>query len=145
MKTLYEQDYGLWAEEMARLLKEGKFSELDIENLVDEVLDLSKRERDRLPSSIHLIVHHLLKWDFQPQKRSRSWKNTIERERINIRHYLKDSPSLKRYLCEEWLSYAYSTARLDASSETNLDFPKECPYNITEVLERPMPNDFPPF
>ena len=72
MAILYEQDYGLWAEEMARLLKEGKFSELDIDNLVDEVLDLSKRERDRLLSSIRLIVHHLLKWDFQPQKRSRS-------------------------------------------------------------------------
>ncbi|MEB3192883.1 MAG: DUF29 domain-containing protein [Snowella sp.] len=143
MAILYEQDYGLWAEEMARLLQEGKFSELDIDNLVDEVLDLSKRERDRLLSSIRLIVHHLLKWDFQPQKRSRSWKNTIERERTNISHYLKDSPSLKRYLYEEWLSHAYSTARLDASSETNLDFPKECPYTITDVLERPISGNFP--
>jgi hypothetical protein len=144
MATLYEQDYGLWAEEMARLLKEGKFSELDIENLADEVLDLSKRERDRLLSSIRLIVHHLLKWDFQPQKRSRSWRNTIERERNNIHSYLEDSPSLKRYLCGESLYKVYKNACLDASSESNLDFPKECPYNINEVLERPISDDFHP-
>jgi hypothetical protein len=138
MTKLYEQDYGLWAEEMARLLAEGQFADLDIENLVEEVRDLSKRERDRLLSSLCLILHHLLKWDFQPQKRSRSWCNTIERERTNISLYLQDSPSLKRYLCQEWLDYAYKTARLDASSETGLDFAQNCPYDITEVLNRPI-------
>jgi hypothetical protein len=138
MTKLYEQDFGLWAEEMARLLAEGKFAELDIENLVEEVRDLSKRERDRLLSSLRLILHHLLKWDFQPQKRSRSWRNTIERERTNVDFYLKDSPSLKRYLCQEWLDSAYKTARLDASIETGLEFSQVCPYGITEVLERPI-------
>ena len=61
MTTLYEQDYGLWAEQMADLIASGRFDELDIENLVEEVRDLSKRERDRLLSSLQLIVHHLLK------------------------------------------------------------------------------------
>jgi hypothetical protein len=70
MTVLYEQDYGLWAEQMADLLSEGRFAELDIENLVDEVRDLSKRERDRLLSSVRLIVHHLLEWDYQPERRS---------------------------------------------------------------------------
>jgi hypothetical protein len=136
IKTLYEQDYGLWAEKMACLLEQGKFSELDIENLVDEVRDLSKRERDKLISSMRLILHHLLKWDFQPQKRSRSWQNTIQRERNNIGSYLEDSPSLKCYLCDEWLQKSYVNASLDASSETGLDFPKDCPYGIADVLER---------
>ena len=71
IKTLYEQDYGLCAEQMADLIAAGRFGELDIENLV-EVRDLSKRERDRLLSSSRLIVHHLLKWDYQPQRRLRS-------------------------------------------------------------------------
>ena len=69
---------------MADLLASGNFTGLDIENLVEEVRDLSKRERDRLLSSLRLILHHLLKWDYQSNKRSRSWQNTIDRERNNI-------------------------------------------------------------
>ncbi|MBE9203884.1 DUF29 domain-containing protein [Synechocystis salina LEGE 06099] len=72
MKQLYERDYSQWAETMAGLLTVGDFTALDIANLVEEVRDLSKRERDRLLSSLRLILHHLLKWDYQPQKRSRS-------------------------------------------------------------------------
>jgi len=109
---------------------------LDIENLVEEIRDLSKRERDRLLSSLRLIVQHLLKWDYQPDKRSRSWLATIRRERKNIDLYLEDSPSLKRYLSEQWLRKMYSIARDDAFAETGLEFPETCPYSIVEVLER---------
>ncbi|MFN9175269.1 MAG: DUF29 domain-containing protein [Synechocystis sp.] len=136
MTTLYDQDYGRWAEKMADLLAQGRFSELDIENLVDEVRDLSKRERDRLLSSLRLIVHHLLKWDYQPQRRSRSWQVTIQRERNNISFYLKDSPSLKRYLTDEWLGQLYENAKLEAFKETGLEFPLNCPFGIDEVLNR---------
>ena len=136
MATLYEQDYGLWAEQMADLIAAGRFDELDIENLVEEVRDLSKRERDRLLSSLRLIVHHLLKWDYQAQKRSRSWQTTIQRERLNIKDYLRDSPSLKRYLIDEYLRQVYRTARLNAIGETGLDMPVDCPYIISDVLER---------
>jgi hypothetical protein len=97
MKELYEQDYSQWAETMADLLSSGNFTQLDIKNLVEEVRDLSKRERDRLLSSLRFILHHLLKWDYQSHKRSRSWQNTIGRERDNIGLYLEDSPSLVRY------------------------------------------------
>ncbi|MEB3189319.1 MAG: DUF29 domain-containing protein [Snowella sp.] len=136
MTASYEQDYGLWAEQMANLLASGRFSELDIENLVEEVRDLSKRERDRLLSSLRLIVHHLLKWDYQPQKRSRSWQVTIQRERNNIQFYLKDSPSLKRYLTDEWLVEIYDNAKLEAFKETGLELPSLCPYGIDDVLRR---------
>ncbi|QUS61026.1 DUF29 domain-containing protein [Synechocystis sp. PCC 7339] len=135
-KRLYERDYSQWAETMADLLESGKFTELDIENLVEEVRDLSKRERDRLLSSLRLIVHHLLKWDYQPQRRSRSWLVTIQRERNNISFYLKDSPSLRRYLTDGWLGEIYGNAKLEAFKETGLDFPAECPYDIGEVLNR---------
>jgi hypothetical protein len=136
MTTLYEQDYGRWAEEMADLLAQHRFTELDIENLVEEVRDLSKRERDRLLSSIRLILHHLLKWDFQVKKRSASWQITIERERNNIELYLEDSPSLKKYFNQEWVEKMYRNARLNAIKETGLDFPLSCPYSIDEVLNR---------
>jgi len=136
MTTLYEQDYHNWAEEMAHLLAQGRFADLDIENLVEEVRDLSKRERDRLLSSLRLILQHLLKWDFQINKRSHSWQITIERERNHIDLYLEDSPSLKKYLIEEWLNKAYRIARLDAMKETSLELPKDSPYNIEDVLYR---------
>ncbi|WP_212717979.1 MULTISPECIES: DUF29 domain-containing protein [Synechocystis] len=136
MDQLYEQDYSQWAETMADLLESGKFTELDIENLVEEVRDLSKRERDRLLSSLRLIVHHLLKWDHQPQRRSRSWLGTIERERANIALYLQDSPSLKRYLVDDSLIKIYPTARADGFKETGLEFPEFCPYGIDEVMNR---------
>ncbi len=138
MKKLYEQDYSQWAETMADFLASGNFARLDIENLVEEVRDLSKRERDRLLSSLRLILHHLLKWDYQSHKRSRSWQNTIGRERDNIGLYLEDSPSLSRYLDNESLEKMYRVARSDAMRETGLDLPETCPYNIEAVLNRPI-------
>lgn len=137
MEQLYERDFSRWAETMADLLAAGDFASLDIENLVEEVRDLSKRERDRLLSSLRLILHHLLKWDYQPQKRSRSSQNTIDRERNNIELYLEDSPSLQRYLNDGGsLAKMYRLARADAIRETDLDFPKDCPYDIEDVLSR---------
>jgi len=138
MMASYEQDFGLWAEQMADLLASGRFSELDIENLVEEVRDLSKRERDRLLSSLRLIMHHLLKWDYQPQRRSHSWLGTIQRERANITLYLDDSPSLKRYLTNESIFKLYDVACSDAFKETGLEFPSICPYGIEDVLNLPI-------
>lgn len=135
-KQLYNTDYVRWAETMAEILDKRDFEHLDIENLVEEIKDLSKRERDRLLSSIRLIIHHLLKWDYQPNKRSRSWEITIMRERNNIDFYLEDSPSLRKYLSEEWVIKIYRNACLDAMKETGLDFPENCPYSIAEILQR---------
>ncbi|MGA0130915.1 MAG: DUF29 domain-containing protein [Candidatus Nanopelagicales bacterium] len=136
MNKLYEQDYSQWAEIMADLLASGDFTQLDIENLVEEVRDLSKRERDALLSSIRLIIHHLLKWDYQPQLRSRSWLVTVQRERSNIVDYLADSPSLKKYMTDEYLDKVYKKAKLDAIAETGLNMPDVCPYTFSDVLDR---------
>jgi hypothetical protein len=138
MTTLYEQDFALWSEQMADLIANRQFDKLDIENLVEEIRDLSKRERDRLFSSLRLILHHLLKWDYQPKLRSRSWLVTIQRERSNIEDYLADSPSLKKYMREETLLKLYKKARLDAIAETGLEMPDHCTYTLNNVLNRPI-------
>ena len=138
MKKLYEQDYSQWAETMADLLASGNFTQLDIENLVEEVRDLSKRERDSLLSSIRLIIHHLLKWDYQPQLRSRSWLVTVQRERSNVDDYLADSPSLKKYMTDEYLVKIYKKAKLDAIAETGLDMPDVCPYTVGDLVNRDL-------
>ncbi|OHY35555.1 hypothetical protein CENA302_10945 [Cylindrospermopsis raciborskii CENA302] len=136
--SLYEQDFALWSEKMADLIAAKRFEDLDIDNLVEEIRDLSKRERDRLLSSVRLILHHLLKWDHQPEKRSRSWQITIERERKNLDLYLEDSLSLKRYFCQEWVNKMYLTARLDAMKDTEIDMPQDCSYSLQDVVERAL-------
>ncbi len=138
MATLYEQDFALWSERMADLIASKRFDELDITNLVEEVRDLSKRERDRLLSSMRLILHHLLKWDYQAELRSRSWLGTIQRERSNIEDYLADSPSLKKYMTDEYLYKIYPKARLDAISETGVEMPETCCYTLNDLISRSL-------
>ncbi|MDG2991437.1 DUF29 domain-containing protein [Candidatus Synechococcus calcipolaris G9] len=139
---LYTEDYARWAELMATTLEEKCFGDLDIDHLVTEIRDLSKRERDKLLSSLRLILHHLLKWDFQKSKRSRSWQVTIQWERNNLDFYLEDSPSLKKYLCQEWINKMYRNARLDAILQTGLDYPQDCPYTIIDIMEKSIDLEF---
>ncbi|NJL45783.1 MAG: DUF29 domain-containing protein [Leptolyngbyaceae cyanobacterium SM2_3_12] len=142
--TLYESDIALWSDTMVDLLRQGKFDQLDMEHLIDEVSDLGRRERDRLVSAIRLILHHLLKWQYQPERRSRSWVKTIQRERINIQSYLEDTPSLRRILSPVWLEKIYRIARQDAALETDLplgQFPQDCPYAWEEIVNASFPED----
>ena len=142
LSELYERDIVLWSERMVELLREGRFDELDLENLIDEVGDLGKRERDRLLSSIRLILHHLLKWEYQPEKRSRSWAKTIQRERVNIQGYLEETPSLRRVISTAGIETTYKTARRHAAIEADLPlktFPSSCPYKPSQILEGGFP------
>ncbi|PSR15895.1 DUF29 domain-containing protein [filamentous cyanobacterium CCP3] len=144
LAALYDRDIALWSEQMADLLRQGKFDQLDLEHLIDEVSDLGRRERDRLVSAVRLILHYLLKWQFQPQRRSRSWVKTIQRERINVQSYLGDTPSLKRIQTQDWLEKIYQIARKDAALETDLplsQFPEECPYSWEQIFDERFPEE----
>jgi hypothetical protein len=91
-----------------------------------------------LVSSIRLILQHLLKWQYQPERRSPSWSKTIRRERLNIQTYLDDTPSLQRIFTPEWLEKTYQTARKEAAIETDLplsQFPTQCGYTWEQVLD----------
>jgi len=144
LATLYERDIALWSTLMADLLRRGQFEQLDLEHLIDEVIDLGRRERDRLVSAVRLILHHLLKWHYQPERRSRSWVKTIQRERINTQSYLEDTPSLQRILTQDWLQKTYNIARKEAALETELPlntFPEDCPYSWEQVFDEGFPED----
>lgn len=137
---LYETDIIQWVEQQVSLIKEQRYQEVDWVNVLEEIEDLSKRERDRFLSSIRLIIQHLLKWEYQPQKRSKSWEMTIKRERNHLKRYLRDTPSLKRY----WdnLSTVYDDARADAANETGIsdgDFPDCCPYSPEDIQSEWFP------
>jgi predicted DNA-binding ribbon-helix-helix protein len=136
----YDDDTYSWAFEQAALLRAGKWSELDIEHLADEIEDVGKSEKWKLESALRLVLMHLLKWDHQPDKRTRSWTLSIAVHRKTAARMLRENPGLKGVLAEV-LANAYDTARLDASGETDLDlsvFPEACPYDVDAIMTRPI-------
>lgn len=137
LNVLYDRDYHLWLEKTAELLKTKNFEAIDLDNLIEEIESLGRSEKNKIISSLRLIYHHLLKWKYQPEKRSKSWKNTIERERDNIKDYIEDMPSLKNLLQEiNSLEKAYRRGRRDAIKETGItNLPTDCPFTIEEVLK----------
>jgi len=136
-KTSYNQDFNLWLEHTAQLLKQGKFSGVDIPNLIDEIEGLAQNQKQALKSNLRVVLIHLLKYQYQPEKITDSWVNSINEHRDRVYDILDDSPSLEQYIRDE-LSRVYGRARRRASRETQkpLDvFPTECPFTIEQVLD----------
>jgi hypothetical protein len=136
MLRAYTEDYAGWVEDTAKAIEEGRFEEIDRSALADEVRDLGKSERRELRSALSILLRHLLKTKYRPEKASRSWQATIRVQRQHIAEFMEESPSLRRDL-PKLLAGAYDNARIDAANETSLDidaFPEVCEWTITEVL-----------
>ena len=141
--TLYEQDFYLWIQATVQQLKENKLNEIDIPNLIEEIESMGRSEKRELKSRLIVLLMHLLKWHYQPEKRSESWRSTITEQRICIEGLLEDSPSLKPLLSEVFED-CYQKARLKASDETGIKlnfFPKESPFSLEETLESSYVNE----
>ncbi len=136
-RHLYETDYLKWIETTVKKLLVQDYSNIDWENLIDEIEDMGRSERRSLKNNLIVVLTHLLKWQYQPNFRSGSWKGSIVEHRRRIREALKDSPSFKPYF-EEVFAQCYSDAVEQASAETGLSveiLPQVCPYTSAEVLE----------
>jgi hypothetical protein len=134
---LYDQDFYAWANEQAALLRAGKLSEADIEHIAEEVESLGKTEKRELVSRLIVLMVHLLKWRFQPSLRGRSWKLSVDEQRIAIDAHLSDNPSLKTVIPDA-TALAYRQARIGAQRETDLDaavFPAQCPWTFEEMMD----------
>jgi hypothetical protein len=134
---LYETDFYAWTLEQVKLLKQGQLNQLDISNLIEEIESLGKREKQELRNRLGILLGHLLKWEYQNNKRSNSWKATIREQRRRIKEHLEENPSLKSYLSEAMIS-AYQDGVDLAIQETNLPditFPAENPYSISQILD----------
>lgn len=134
--SLYEQDFYLWLQTNINLLKEGKFAEIDLENLLEELESMGKSDKNALKSNLRVLLMHLLKYKYQPEKRTNSWVYTIREHRQRIRDTFKTSPSLYRFF-EEIFNESYQDARELAADETGLSiqiFPPESPFTEEEVL-----------
>lgn len=133
----YAGDYYGWVQQQVALLKAGRFEALDIENLIDEVGDLGKAEIQRLESALRVALLHMLKWRFQPERRSRSWKLSIEEGRARSWRSIRNSPSLKP-IQGDVLADAYDDARRAAARQTRLPlstFPAKCPFTWEDVMD----------
>jgi hypothetical protein len=139
LSELYHKDVYLWTEKIVQLLKARQFNEVDWQNVIEEIEALGRSERDKLLSSLKVLTWHLLKWKYQPTKRTNSWKRTILRERRNIEEYLEDTPSLKQFLVDaEWMTKVYRRAVREAADETGLDkeaFPGENEFSLEQMLD----------
>ena len=135
--SFYEQDFCLWLENTAQLLKNGRLSELDIPNLIEEIEAMGRSEKRAVYSNLKVLLQHLLKYRYQPEKRSKSWKATIREHRQRIKRLFKDSPSLKNYF-REIITESYQDASKLAADETGLavdTFPVELPFTVEEILD----------
>ncbi len=137
VEELYEQDFFEWTVRNAELLRARRFAEADLEHIAEEIEDMGKSERHELRSRLRVLVSHLLKWKLEPNHRGRSWKATIDVQRDELVHLLRQMPSLRRYLRDQ-LPEVYPVAVKGAIAETDLPdevFPPACPFSLEQILE----------
>ena len=94
-QSLYEPDFCLWLERQAALLREGRFDELDLANLIEEIEALARKDRKAIKSSLVVLLTHLLKHQFQPERRSTAWRGSIIEHWQRLRDDFEESPSLR--------------------------------------------------
>jgi hypothetical protein len=136
-QSLYERDFCLWIEQQAALLREGRFDELDLANLIEEIEAMARRDKKATKSNLVVLLTHLLEHPFQPEQRSSGWHGSIVEHRQRLRDDFEESPSLRPHAAQV-LARAYADARERASAETGLPlraFPKSSPYTLEQTLD----------
>ena len=139
-RSLYKTDGYAWANQQADLIRAGRFSELDIENVAEEIESVGRSEKSGFVMALARVIQHLLKWDHQPDKRSASWWHSVNTRRVRAAKDLRDNPSFKGVLTEI-MQDAFEIAVADAMADTHLSrdtFPAACPYSFIDVMERTL-------
>jgi hypothetical protein len=134
--SLYDRDFHAWANEQAALLRAGRFTDADIEHIAEEIESMGKTEKRELVSRLAVLLLHLLKWQFQPERRSASWEATIMVQRRDLHRHMADNPSLRSKL-DEAIADSYGNARILAGAETGLGlkaFPAACPWSFDQMM-----------
>lgn len=137
-KPTYEKDFVLWLEYQAELLRQGRVDLLDLENLAEEVESIGRSDKREVQSRLIVLMTHLLKYQFQSKRRSRSWVETIGEQRLQLKLLFEDSLSLLRSYAPEVLERSYLYARRKARDETTIPlqtFPETTPYSLEQILD----------
>jgi len=136
-QSLYERDFCLWLEQQAALLRDGRFDELDLANLIEEIEAMARKDKKAIKSNLVVLLTHLLKHQFQPEQRSSGWRGSIVEHRQRLRDDFEESPSLRPHAAAVF-ARAYADARERASAETGLPlrtFPRSSPYTLEQTLD----------
>ena len=135
----YDADFTAWASHQAMLLREQKWDALDLLHLIEEIEGLTRSDRRGLRSSLRILLMHLLKWRYQPERRveGHSWEDTIVEQRKQVQDYVTESPSLNREVAPLLRdNYAHAKRRASIQTELPLEtFPEECPWTAEQVLD----------
>jgi len=137
MNAIYETDFYGWIQQQAALLKGRQFDAADLANIIEEIESMGRSESRALESRLTVLLQHLLKWKFQPERRGKSWELSIDEQRIRFDRLLRENPSLKSAL-NTILEDACRLAVVKAAKETKLDkksFPAECPWSWEELID----------
>jgi hypothetical protein len=147
MSELYEADIVLWSERQGELLRRraaGELvndAELDWPNIAEEIESMGRAEQDQLTNRLSILLAHLLKWRFQPDRRGNSWRLTILEQRRRAARIVSRNPSLRPRL-DEIVAESYGDAVLIAARETELSektFPPVCPWTFEEAVLAEFP------
>lgn len=134
---LYETDLCLWTERQAALLRAGRWREVDALHLAEEIESVGGSQKSEIRNRLVVLLLHLLKWEFQPEKRKYGWRASIIDQRLQIAGVIEVSPSLRGWP-DHVVAATYRQAVVGAASETGLPekaFPATCPYAISEILD----------
>lgn len=133
----YEEDFVVWLDAQAEFLRAGRLELLDRENLIDELTSMANHHRRKVQSRIEVVLTHLLKCQFQPDHKTRSWQLTLLEQRHKIKGLIASSPSL-RHVVTDKMEHCYQFARRMAATETGLpltQFPQQSPYTAEQMLD----------
>ena len=136
----YDRDVYSWSREQARLVREGRWDLVDRENVAEEIESLGRTEFAKLESALRVLLVHMLKWDHQPNRRTRSWALSMETQRYRLDDVMTDNPGLRPRLGEA-VERAYRQARLGAIKQTGFRdevFAHTCPSSWDEITRRPF-------
>ncbi len=134
--STYQTDFYSWTQQQADLLKTRQFNKLDFDNLIEEIKSMGASEKKELDSRLIELLLHLLKWQFQPERKGSNWEVSIAKQRDGIDKVLRDNPSLKHQL-DKRVADCYPYAKRYAAIETQLPkarFPEECPYSLEQLF-----------
>lgn len=135
--TRYDEDFSLWIEWQIEALRARAYEQLDLDRLLEELEGILGSAKRELRHRLQVLTMHLLKCQFQPERKSASWRATIAMQRFEIEGLLEESPSLRRLVADR-AQAAYRPARSMAALETQLPlthFPEALPYSVDQLLD----------
>ena len=136
-QTAHDDDYCLWIEEQVALLRNGSVTRADLLTIAEELEGMGRSQKSAVESNLRIVLAHLLKYRYQPKKRSGRWEATLIEHRSRLHGDMRASPSLRRHAAET-LTASYQAGRRLAAAETRLPqatFPEICPFTLDQVLD----------